>query len=215
MFTIKTFEFNDFAVNTYVLSSLENECIIIDPGFYTQTENKIFDDYLEENHLTPVKLLITHCHIDHILGIAHLEDKYGLSATIHPKGAELLRASVGYGSVFGFDVERVIKAGGFVSDGDVVRLGHNKLNVVYTPGHAEGSVCYVCHKDEFVVTGDVLFLASIGRTDLPSGNYEVLMNSIKEKLFTLDDHYKVYPGHGDPTTIGHERMTNPYIDLRF
>jgi len=212
MFAIKTFEFNDFGENTYVLSAKNNECIIIDPGNYTRTENKILDDYLLDNNLKVVKVLITHCHIDHILGISYIEDTYGVGAVIHHKGIEILRASVGYGSVFGIEVERVVKPTIFITESDVIYLDDNKLNVIYTPGHAAGSVCFICHKEKFVITGDVLFRGSIGRTDLPGGDYNVLMKSIKEKLFTLDDSYKVYPGHGDPTTIGFEKVNNPFID---
>jgi hydroxyacylglutathione hydrolase len=212
MFTIKTYEFNDFGVNTYVLSSDDKECIIIDPGCYTQDEKRELDNYITENDLKVVKLLITHCHIDHILGITHVEDTYGVGAAIHPKGADMLRASVGYGSVFGFDVDKVIKATDFVIEGDVIWLGENKLNVVYTPGHAAGSVCYICHAEKFVMTGDVLFFGSIGRTDLPTGDFNLLMKSIKTKLFTLNDSFTVYPGHGPETTIGYEKQNNPFID---
>lgn len=212
MFTIQTFEFNDFGVNTYVLSSTDNECIIIDPGCYTRDEKRILDNYISENNLTVVRLLITHCHIDHILGITHVEDTYGVGASIHSKGADMLRASVGYGSVFGFEVDKVIKATDFVIDGDIISLGENKLKVVYTPGHAEGSICFICQAEKFVITGDVLFFGSIGRTDLPTGNFEVLMKSIKTKLFTLDNTYKVLPGHGPETTIGYEKLNNPFID---
>ncbi|MEI6853944.1 MAG: MBL fold metallo-hydrolase, partial [Bacteroidota bacterium] len=136
MFTIKTFEFNDFGVNTYVLSSDDNECIIIDPGCYTNTEKRELDNYILENNLTVIKLLITHCHIDHILGITHVEEKYGVGASIHHKGADMLRASVGYGSVFGFEVDKVIKATDYVVEGDIITVGDNQLKVVYTPGHA-------------------------------------------------------------------------------
>lgn len=212
MFTIKTFEFNDFGVNTYLLSASNNECIIIDPGFYTKSEKSFFDNYLVDNNLKLVRMLITHCHIDHILGITHVEDKYGICASIHNKGKEMLRASVGYGSVFGLEVERPITNVDLLSEGELIYLGENKLKVLYTPGHADGSVCFMCHKEQFVITGDVLFHGSIGRTDLPSGNYHVLMKSIKEKLFTLDDKFTVYPGHGDPTTIGWEKVNNPYIE---
>ena len=212
MFTIKTFEFNDFGVNTYVLSSDDNECIIIDPGCYTNTEKRELDNYILENNLTVIKLLITHCHIDHILGITHVEEKYGVGASIHHKGADMLRASVGYGSVFGFEVEKVIKATDYVVEGDIITVGDNQLKVVYTPGHADGSVCYICQKEKWVITGDVLFQGSIGRTDLPTGDFNVLMKSIKTKLFTLDDSFTVYPGHGQTTTIGFEKVNNPFID---
>ncbi len=212
MLNIKTFVFNDVQVNTYVLSSANNECVIIDPGCYGKAEEKILDDYIAGAKLKVTKLLLTHCHIDHIVGIAHVEDTYGIGATIHPSGIEFLRASVGYASVFGFELERMVKAAGFFEDGDTITFGDACLKVIYTPGHADGSVCFVCEAERLVFTGDVLFAESIGRTDLPTGNFPLLMNSIKTKLFTLPENYTVYPGHGPTTGIGYEKMNNPFID---
>jgi len=212
MLNIKTFVFNDVQVNTYVLSSANNECVIIDPGCYGKAEEKILDDYIAGAKLKVTKLLLTHCHIDHIVGIAHVEDTYGIGTTIHPSGIEFLRASVGYASVFGFELERVVKAAGFFEDGDTIMFGDASLQVIYTPGHADGSVCFVCEAERLVFTGDVLFAESIGRTDLPTGNFPLLMNSIKTKLFTLPENYTVYPGHGPTTSIGYEKMNNPFID---
>lgn len=211
MLTIKTFQFNDFGVNTYVLANDNNECVIIDPGCYSKAEQKSFDDFLETSKYKVEKLLITHCHIDHILGIAHLEDKFGVGAWIHPAGKEFLRASVGYASVFGFELERVISPAGFVNEGEQIILGNDKIDVLYTPGHAEGSVCYVIHEQKTVFSGDVLFQGSIGRTDLPTGDYDLLLKSITEKLLTMEDDYTVYCGHGPTTNIGYEKKNNPYL----
>ncbi|HNX07115.1 MAG TPA: MBL fold metallo-hydrolase [Bacteroidales bacterium] len=211
MLTIKTFQFNDFGVNTYVLANDNNECVIIDPGCYSKAEQKSFDDFLETSKYKVEKLLITHCHIDHILGIAHLEDKFGVGAWIHPAGKEFLRASVGYASVFGFELERVISPAGFVNEGEQIILGNDKIDVLYTPGHAEGSVCYVIHEQKTVFSGDVLFQGSIGRTDLPTGDYDLLLKSITEKLLTMEDDYTVYCGHGPISTIGNEKKHNPYL----
>ncbi|HNW88889.1 MAG TPA: MBL fold metallo-hydrolase [Bacteroidales bacterium] len=211
MLTIKTFQFNDFGVNTYVLSNENNECVIIDPGCYTPAEQKSFDDFLETSKLKIEKLLITHCHVDHILGVAHLEDKFGAGAWIHPAGKEFLRASVGYASVFGFDLERVITPACYINEGEQISLGRDTIDVLYTPGHAEGSVCFVTHAQKIVFSGDVLFQESIGRTDLPTGDYDLLIGSIKDKLMKLEDDYTVYPGHMAKTTIGNERKNNPYL----
>jgi hydroxyacylglutathione hydrolase len=211
MLTLKTFEFNDFGVNTYVLANDNNECIIIDPGCYTPDEQKRLDGFLENAAYKIEKIIITHCHIDHILGVAHLEDKFGVGAWIHPAGKEFLRASVGYASVFGFDVERVISAAGFINEDAPVFLGKERFDVLYTPGHAEGSICLVNHTQKMVFSGDVLFNGSIGRTDLPTGDYELLISSIKDKLMALDDGYTVYPGHGPKSTIGYERKNNPFL----
>ncbi len=211
MLKIKSFEFNDFGVKTYVLSNENKECFVIDPGCYTEKEQKQFDDFIEESQFRIQKLLITHCHIDHILGVAHLEDKYGTGAWIHPSGKEFLRASIGYASVFGFDLERMITPAGFISEGEQLFLDGDKLDVIYTPGHAEGSLCFIDHSQKAVFTGDVLFNGSIGRTDLPTGDYELLIENIKNKLMVLADDYVVYPGHGPTTTIGGERRGNPFL----
>ncbi len=212
MLTIKTFTFNDIGVNTFVLSSTNNECVIIDPGCYTDAEKKQLDAYISGANLKVMALLITHCHIDHVLGIAHIEDTYKIGATIHAAGAEFLRASVGYASVFGFELERIVKAAHFMDEGDMMRFGDVSLRVVYTPGHADGSVCFICDEEELVFVGDVLFLGSIGRTDLPTGDFKMLTQNIKSKLFTLAPTYTVYPGHGPTTTIGYEKMNNPFLD---
>ena len=212
MLTVKTFEFNDIGVNTYVLSSTNNECVIIDQGCYSEAEKQQLDAYIAGANLKVVALLITHCHIDHILGIAHIEDTYHIGATIHAAGAEFLRASVGYASVFGFELDRIVKAAHFIDEGDVIRFGDVSLRVVYTPGHADGSVCFICDEEQLVFSGDVLFLGSIGRTDLPTGDFKMLTDNIKNKLFILAPSYTVYPGHGPTTTIGYEQMNNPFID---
>ncbi|HNZ41928.1 MAG TPA: MBL fold metallo-hydrolase [Bacteroidales bacterium] len=211
MLTVKTFQFNDFGVNTYVLANGNKQCIVIDPGCYTSAEQKTFDDFIETSQYHIEKIVITHCHIDHILGVTHLEDKFGVGAWIHPAGKEFLRASVGYASVFGFELDRVISPAGFVNEGEPIILGNDKIDVLYTPGHAEGSVCYLIHGQKTLFSGDVLFQGSIGRSDLPTGDYDLLISSIKNKLLTLDDDYTVFPGHMAKTTIGNERKNNPYL----
>lgn len=211
MITLDTLVYNSFSVNTYILSDEEHNCIVVDPGCYTTQEKNHFDEYIAKRKLKISKVLITHCHIDHVLGISHLEDKYNMGASIHPEGVEFLRASVGYASMFGFDLERTVKAKEFINEGDLVMLDDNRLEFLYTPGHADGSLCIVCHHDKFVITGDVLFAGGIGRTDLPTGDFQLLMDSIHNKLMTLPEDYRIYPGHGPDSTIGYEKNHNEFL----
>ena len=211
MLQLKTFIFNDFGENTYLLYDETRDCVIIDPGAYSPAEKKELDDYITSNRLKISHVLCTHAHLDHILGAAHIEDNYERGLLLHPAGAEFLRASVGYASVFGFDLDRAVKPGGFINEGDIISFGHSALEMIYTPGHAEGSLCFIHHPQKMVFTGDVLFRESVGRTDLPTGDTELLMHSIKNKLFALPDDFTVYPGHGPESTIGYEKKHNPYL----
>jgi len=208
---IKVFVFNLISVNTYVISNNAKECIIVDAGCYSAKEEKEIDDYISSHKLRPVRLITTHCHFDHILGNTHIEKKYGIGIEIHKGGVEFLRASVGYASVFGFNLTEIQKASSFLEEGDKIKFGDVTLEVINTPGHANGSICLINHDEKYVLTGDVLFNSSIGRTDLPTGDYDILISSIKNKLFSLPDDYKVYPGHGEPTTIGFEKANNPFF----
>lgn len=211
MIRIHTFIFNDFGVNSYLLSDETNEAIIIDAACYTAAEKKELSAYIENKKLTIVGQIDTHCHIDHILGNAFIEDSYGIGLQIHPDSEELLRMAIGYASVFGFDPDRIVKPKSFVNDGDIITFGNSQLEVLHTPGHANGSICLLSRAQKFVITGDVLFNKSIGRTDLPGGDYDTLIASIKEKLMVLEDDYKVLCGHGPSTTIGSEREENQFL----
>jgi glyoxylase-like metal-dependent hydrolase (beta-lactamase superfamily II) len=211
MIRIHTFIFNDFGVNSYLLFDETNEAIIIDAACYTAAEKKELSAYIEGKKLKIVRQLDTHCHIDHILGNSFVEDTYGVGLQIHPDSEELLRMAIGYASVFGFEPDRIVKPKGFVNDGDKITFGNSELEILYTPGHANGSICFLNREQKFVITGDVLFNKSIGRTDLPGGDYDTLIKSIREKLMVLDDDTKVLCGHGPSTTIGSEREDNPFL----
>jgi glyoxylase-like metal-dependent hydrolase (beta-lactamase superfamily II) len=211
MIDVKVFVFNDFQVNTYLLSDETGECVIIDPGCCNDQERAKLDSYIAEKGLKPVGVYNTHLHIDHMFGNEYVMKKYGLKMLIHPDGIHFLNTAIGFASVFGYDLPSVPKADGEMHEGDVIRFGNSKLEVVETPGHAAGSFCFICREESFVIVGDVLFSGSIGRTDLPSGDFEALMKSIKEKLFPLGDDMLVYCGHGSDTTIGEERRENPYL----
>ena len=211
MITIKRFAFNAFQVNTYILSDETKECVIVDPANHEKFEDEELANYIKNEGLKPVKMLMTHCHIDHVLGSAFVEKTYNLGITMHKAGEVFLDKAIMQAGVYGFNLKEVAKATSFINEGDKVEFGNSVIDILYTPGHADGSICLVNHKQEFVITGDVLFQDSIGRTDLPTGDYDLLKKNILTKLFTLGDNFIVYPGHGPSTSIANEAMNNPFL----
>lgn len=211
MTRIKVFVFNPFQENTYLLYDETGECLIVDPGCYSTDEEQQLLNYLKDNKLKPVALVNTHTHIDHVLGNRFIFKSFGLKPIIHPAGEVFLHSAAAHGSMFGLTVGEMVFPEKFINEKDILKFGNSSLEVIYTPGHADGSVCLANHEERFVITGDVLFNGSIGRTDLPTGNFEILEKSITQKLYTLPDDYTVYPGHGMETTIGDEKRDNPYV----
>jgi glyoxylase-like metal-dependent hydrolase (beta-lactamase superfamily II) len=211
MINIKIFVFNSFGVNSFVLHDDTGECVIIDPGCNNPMEQEKLHSYISENNLKPTALINTHFHIDHILGNHFVCETYNLVPTGHKAGAHFWESANDYSSMFGLEVDQIRKPEKFVEHGDVIRFGNTQLEVRYTPGHADGSICLVNHEQKFVISGDVLFQESIGRTDLPTGDFDVLMDSLDSQLFTLENDFTVYPGHGPKTSIGHEKIANPFI----
>lgn len=211
MVTIRNFVFNDFQVNTYLLYDESRECVIIDAACYSREEKDQLKNFILENQLKPVRNLNTHCHIDHILGNGFVADEFGIDPEYHEESVGFFLVAREIGRSFGYETGQFPEPEGFIQQGDTVTYGKNSLKVLYTPGHADGSVCFYDPKNGFVITGDVLFRDTIGRTDLPTGNFDLLMKSIGEKLFTLPDETVVYPGHGPETTIGYEKMNNQFI----
>lgn len=198
-------------VNTYILYDETNECMIIDAACFEETEKKQLSDFILNNKLKLTRNINTHCHVDHILGHDFIASNYGIFPEYHQASLPFFLTLREIGASFGYRIDSIPSAKGYLHDGDIIKFGNSELKVIYTPGHADGSVCFYQQDQRFVITGDVLFRESIGRTDLPSGNYNVLMKSIKEKLFTLPDDVVVYPGHGPETTIGYEKVNNPFI----
>ncbi|MCX6256592.1 MAG: MBL fold metallo-hydrolase [Bacteroidia bacterium] len=211
MITIKRFVFNDFQENTYVLHESTGECIIIDAGNYYPEENSALTGYIENNMSKPVRLLNTHCHIDHITGNLFIREKYGLKPEAHSEESMLISHAVSYAEVFGFTIQEPPVISAFLKDNDQVLFGNSILKVLHVPGHSRGSLAFYCKADGFVITGDVLFKGSIGRTDLPGGDFDTLIASIRNKLLVMPDHVIVYPGHGDKTNIRDERNNNPFL----
>lgn len=213
MITLKRFSYNLFQVNTYVLHDETNECIIIDAGMEGKMEEKEIVSYIEENKLKPVLLVNTHAHIDHILGNNFMAEKYGLKLVAHKDSEPILMRAPLYAQTFGVRIENPKAIDQFIDEGAELKFGNSTLKVLFTPGHADGSLCFYSPEDQFVISGDVLFYQSIGRTDLPTGDYDLLQQSIWEKLFTLPDETVVYPGHGPETTIGYEKINNPFVAI--
>lgn len=203
--------FNLFQVNTYFLSDETGECIIIDAACYDAEEKGIVRKYLSDNKLRLVRNLNTHCHVDHVLGNEFIADTYHVNPEYHPGAAPFLLTIKEMGLSFGFHIGTIPAPARKLVDNEIIRWGHSSLRVLYAPGHAEGSVCFYSEAEKFVITGDVLFKDTIGRTDLPTGNLNILLKSIQDRLFTLPPDTVVYPGHGPETTIGYEINNNPFI----
>jgi len=211
MITIKTFIFNDFQENTFLLFDETDECIIIDAGCYNKDELKEITDFIKTNKLKPILLLNTHFHIDHILGVSALKQKYNIPVLGNNNDNSILETAEEYGKQFGFDKPISFKIDKNINDGDIVRFGDSELKILSVPGHTPGHLAFYSQNDNFVIVGDVLFKGSIGRTDLPGGDLDLLYKSIKEKLLTLDGLTQVLPGHGYFTTISLEKKNNPFI----
>ena len=211
MLSVKVFTFNPVAENTYILYNEQCEALIIDPGCYTEDERKELQKFFITNSLKPIQLINTHCHLDHVFGNKWVYDTYGLELFIHPNEERVLNFAPEAGKMWGLPFENYKGPLHFLKENETIKMGLDELKILLTPGHSPGSICLFCEAQNFVIGGDVLFRESIGRTDLPGGNHATLIESIKEQLLVLPDDVIVYPGHGEETTIGHERKKNPYL----
>ena len=213
MTQIKSFVFNPFSENTYVLYDDTREAVIIDPGCYEQREKDALTSFIEQNNLKPVKLLNTHAHIDHVLGNAFVKRKYGIDLYLHESDLPVLKAVAVLAPNYGMRAYEEAEVDHFLEAGQTITFGNTELEVRFVPGHAPGHVAFVNHADQFVIGGDVLFQGSIGRTDFPLSDFETLARSIRTQFYTLPDNYTVYAGHMGTTTIGKEKTTNPFVRL--
>ncbi len=211
MIKVHRLVFNDFQENTYVLSAENGECIIVDAGCYSEDEQQVLVDFLKDNKLKPVRMINTHGHIDHILGAAFVCEEYGLKLELHEEDVPLVKNAPSYGSVWGFVVNKLPELDTAITNMEEVTLAENTLKLMHVPGHSKGSIAIYSEEDKFVLVGDVLFKGSIGRTDLPGGDYDILMKSIGTKLIVLDEETVVYSGHGPASSIGMEKRSNPFI----
>lgn len=213
MISVKKFTFNPFQENTYVLFDETKECVIIDPGCYTTQEKENLVNFIKNNDLTVKNILSTHSHIDHVLGNSFVAKEFNVNLIIHENDLETLNRIPEYAPMYGFtDYEISPQPISFFDVEKGYSFGNSHLAMAYVPGHAPGHVVFISENDEFIINGDCLFYGSIGRTDLPGGDHDTLINSIKTKLFTLPNEYKVYCGHGPETTIGFEKQNNPFLN---
>lgn len=211
MTTIKSFVFSPFQENTYVVYDDTKECVIIDPGCYLSGEKRLLADFIRKEGLSPVQLLNTHCHLDHVFGNQFVKETYDIPLLMHRGELPVLHSLVATGQKYGIPCEASPEPDAFLEDGDEVKFGNTTFKVLLTPGHSPASISFFCELSRFVIAGDVLFERSIGRTDLPGGDYKTLLNSIISRLLPLGDEVVVYNGHGNATTIGKEKQWNPFL----
>jgi hydroxyacylglutathione hydrolase len=210
MLKIQSFEFNPFQENTYVVYDETKECVIIDPGCYDKEEEQILTTFIEANELQVTMLLNTHCHVDHVLGNWFVKKKYGVNLYIHQNEEIVLKAVKVYAPNYGMHQYQEAEPDGFLQENQSIKFGNQSLLVLFVPGHAPGHVAFYSVAEKQLLSGDVLFYNSIGRTDLPGGNYATLIESIHKKVFILPEEVVVHPGHGPVTSVGYEKKTNPF-----
>ena len=211
MITVQTFTFNPYQENTYLLIDENKNCIIIDPGMHSAAEEEEFKAFILQNQLTPILLLNTHCHIDHVLGNKYVYEQWQLKPNFHEGEIPVLVAVDNYAPQMGIRYETSLIPESFIEEGDLITLGNHKIKAILAPGHSPAHLCYYSEAAKVLIGGDVLFRNSIGRTDLPGGNHQALLDNIKSKIYTLPEDTVVYPGHGPTTTIGYEKKNNQFV----
>ena len=211
MLTIKQFTFNPVQENTYVIYHEKGECCIVDPGCYFSNERNELKNFIAQHQLRPKYLLNTHCHLDHVFGNKFVSEEYGLVLHFHANEKLVFDNAPASGLMFGLPFDHYQGKVIYIDESSTITLGDEQLEVLFTPGHSPGSVSFYNKRQGFVIGGDVLFRMGVGRTDLPGGNFDILMNSIRTKLFVLPAAVIVYSGHGPETTIGHEKLNNPFL----
>ena len=208
---VAQFTFNAFKENTYVLYDDSLECVIIDPGCNNDSERNKLVQFIEEKQLKPVKLINTHCHIDHVLGNKFVSEKYNLPLEAHEGEIPVLAANDTVSGMYGIPYDKSPDIEKFVESDIDYTFGNTTLRTIFTPGHSPASLSFYEATTKVLIAGDTLFQMSIGRTDLPGGDYDTLIRNIKEKLLTLPEETVVYSGHGPSTTIGQEKRANPFL----
>jgi hydroxyacylglutathione hydrolase len=211
MITIKSFIFNEFQVNTYVLYDESKQCIIIDPGCNNARQQADLSGFIRNQQLRPVMLINTHGHIDHVAGDRFVKNEYKIPLAMHEKDVFLTEQVLHFADLFAIHAELPPAPDQLLKEGDEVRFGNSVLRVFHIPGHSPGSIVLYAEKDNLLIAGDVLFKGSVGRSDLPGGDHETLIRGITGKLMTLPRETAVYTGHGPATTIGNEYDTNPFL----
>lgn len=211
MIKVNKFVVNPLGENSFIVSDETGECVFIDPGFYYEEEHQEIKDFIAENQLNPVKIVNTHCHFDHIWGVEFVRNEYKIPFLAHTEDNFWVERATQQAEMFGFDMDTVKPADSFLVENEYIEFGNSRLKIIHVPGHSPGHVVFYSENDKILIAGDVLFYGSIGRTDLPGGDYQTLISNIKNKLFDLPNETKVYCGHGPETSLGFEKRTNPFL----
>lgn len=211
MIKVGVLPFNPFQENTIVLSDESGECVIVDAGNYNPQEDAALSKYITDNGLKPVMAVNTHGHVDHMLGVNYVKETYGIPFAIHGKDKFLIDSAPTHGAIYGFKVDKVPTVDIDLEGQKELKFGNTVFQIIETPGHTPGHVAFYNPENKLLLTGDTLFRESIGRTDLPGGDYSWIMRSILAKLIPLGDDVHFYPGHGMESTIGHESLYNPFV----
>lgn len=211
MLQVKVFTFSPIQENTYVLYNQHGKALIIDPGCFFTAEQETLQQFLTQNNLTPVQLLNTHCHLDHVFGNHWVHETYGLELYLHPEEEPVLAFAPQSGLMYGLGFTNYNGPLHFIQEGNQITLDDDVLEIIHMPGHSPGSIGFYSRNQGFIISGDVLFRNSVGRTDLPGGDTQTLYNSITQKMYALPDATTVYSGHGPATTIGYEKSSNPFV----
>ena len=211
MLHIKSFAFNPFSENTYIVFNENKNAFIIDPGDFSEVENNILNQFIVDNELKVQNILLTHAHIDHVLGLQKAFDKYKVPILMHEMEKEILDRNPMDANRFGFFFKPFEGEISYLNENEIISLDEDDFKILHVPGHSPGHIAFYSEAQKFIISGDVLFEGSIGRTDLYKGDAQELLKSIREKLFVLEDETKVYNGHGNPTTVGFEKSYNPFF----
>jgi hydroxyacylglutathione hydrolase len=211
MVTVKTFCFNLFNENSHLIYQPGDECAFVDPGNYDDYEFNAIIKFIEDNALQPKMIINTHCHVDHVLGVLKLQEHYKIPFFIHPFELQVLTSVRLYAPTFGFDAYAEPRPDGFIEEGQLIKVAGSSWEIILIPGHSPGHIALVEKSLGLCIAGDIIFRESIGRTDLPGGDHNSLINGIKHKLFCLPDETEIYSGHGPNTTVGYEKQNNPYL----
>ena len=208
---IQRFVFNPIQENTYVLWDATGECVIVDAGNFSAREDRTLSDFIAQHNLRPVAAVNTHGHFDHTFGVPYLKRTFDVPFILSGKDRFLLENAATSGSVFGVPTGEQPEIDVDADTLEEVRFGDTVLRIIPVPGHTPGHVALYEPQSKSLFTGDTLFRESIGRTDLPGGDYSWIMRSILENILPLGDEVKIYPGHGEASDLGHESMYNPFV----
>lgn len=211
MIKVHQLTYSPFAENTYVLTDEESQAVIIDPGMYGSDEEAHFDAFVKERELKPVALWLTHAHLDHVFGVNFVCQRYGLTPLVNKEERYLYENAQTFAQNYGLDMKALVEPKYTIDGDDSLKFGGQQISLLFAPGHSPGSICFYSSEQNWLIGGDVLFQGSIGRTDLPGGDFDTLINSIKTQLFELPGETRVYSGHGPATTIAVEKLTNPFL----